>query len=43
MRQTLLGVNYMHEHNIIHRDIKPENIVLVHVIFIVILGNSEDL
>lgn len=31
MRQTLLGVNYMHERHVIHRDIKPENIVLIHV------------
>jgi len=35
MRQTLLGVNYMHELHIIHRDIKPENIVLIHVFILI--------
>ena len=29
MRQTLAGLKYAHDHNVIHRDIKPENI-LVH-------------
>jgi serine/threonine protein kinase len=29
MRQTLSGLKYAHDHNVIHRDIKPENI-LVH-------------
>lgn len=23
MKQTLLGINYMHEHHVIHRDVKP--------------------
>lgn len=36
MRQTLLGINYMHENNVIHRDLKPENIVMVHVILCLI-------
>jgi serine/threonine protein kinase len=28
MRQTLAGLKYAHEHNVIHRDIKPENILI---------------
>ncbi len=31
MRQTLLGITFMHENHVIHRDLKPENIVIVHV------------
>jgi serine/threonine protein kinase len=26
--QCLLGLNYLHERNIIHRDIKPENVLI---------------
>jgi serine/threonine protein kinase len=26
--QLLLGLNYMHEHEVMHRDIKSENILL---------------
>ena len=43
MRQTLLGISYMHENHVIHRDLKPENIVLVHVTLDLFLGNSENL
>lgn len=28
--QICLGVNYLHENNIMHRDLKPENILLYH-------------
>ena len=38
MRQTLLGINYMHQNHVIHRDLKPQNIVLVHVIILIMQG-----
>jgi serine/threonine protein kinase len=28
IKQILLGIKEIHEHNIIHRDLKPENILL---------------
>jgi serine/threonine protein kinase len=31
VREVLMGVQFMHEKQVIHRDVKPENIVLVHV------------
>jgi len=30
-RQALLGLNYLHEHQVLHRDIKPGNMLLDHL------------
>ena len=37
--QLLLGIHYLHKHNIIHRDIKPSNIFLGNDISTLIIGD----
>ncbi|BFZ59941.1 hypothetical protein YB2330_000963 [Saitoella coloradoensis] len=42
-RDLILGMEYLHAHNIVHRDIKPDNLLLTHdnILKIVDFGVSE--